>query len=201
MCMIHVELRPGGLEANCEGRIWTGELSAGESLPGFQLKHPITTADGVWTSSPSAGAPLSAVFSKVKRSENSQSENSQSENSGTCKEGPPQLQQICPQLLLAVQAVSGDCDKSMGELAKGKDMNPRMMALMANYTVLQVCCTDACTTVCPQHDVCTGAGAAPKNTNGSGAALKSAPASASDASHSMHATLTGFTVFLCALVL
>merc|ERR1712007_417298 len=60
-------------EANCGGRIWTGELSEEESLLGLQLKHPITTADGVWTSSPSEGAPLTTAFSKIKRSNNSQS--------------------------------------------------------------------------------------------------------------------------------
>jgi len=189
MCGIHIELRPGGLEEICGGRIWTGELSEEESLLGLQLKHPITTADGVWTSSPSEGAPLTTVFSKIKQSENSQSGNSQSENSGTCKEGPSQLQSLCPQLLLAVQAGSGNCDKSMGELAMGKDMNAQILALVANYTVLQACCTDACKTVCPQHAVCTGAGAAPTNTPASGT------------SHSMHVALTGFAAYMCALAL
>lgn len=189
MCGIHVELRPGGLEANCEGRIWTGELSEEEDLLGLQLKHPITSADGVWTSSPSEGAPLTTIFSKIKQSENSQSENSQSENSGTCKEGPPQLQSLCPQLLLAVQAGSGDCDESMGELAVGKDVNARIIDHIANYTVLQACCTDACKTVCPQHAVCTGAGDA------------TTVMPASGASHTMHVALTGFAAYMCALAL
>jgi len=189
MCGIHVELRPGGLEANCGGRIWTGELSEEESLLGLQLKHPITTADGVWTSSPSEGAPLTTVFSKIKQSDNSQSGNSQSGNSGTCKKGPPQLQSLCPQLLLAVQASSGDCDETMGELAMGKDINAQIIALIANYTVLQACCTDACKTVCPHHVVCTGAGAAPTGTPASGA------------SHSMHVAITGFVPYMCALAL
>mmetsp|Transcript_10309 Transcript_10309/g.30230 ORF Transcript_10309/g.30230 Transcript_10309/m.30230 type:complete len:548 (+) Transcript_10309:343-1986(+) len=165
MCWLHVNLRPGGLEANCGGRIWTGELSEEESLLGLQLKHPISTADGVWTSSPAEGAPLTTVFSNINQSENFQSGNSQSENSGTCKEGRPQLQSLCPQLLLVVQAGSGDCDKSMGELAMGKGMNARIAALRANYTLLQACCTDACKTACPQRAVCTGAGAAPERSS------------------------------------
>jgi len=93
------------------------------------------------------------------------------------------------ELLLAVQASSGDCDETMGELAMGKDINAQIIALIANYTVLQACCTDACKTVCPHHVVCTGAGAAPTGTPASGA------------SHSMHVAITGFVPYMCALAL
>lgn len=138
MCWSTFTLRPGGLKASCTGKIWTGSLSGTESLLGLQSRHPVATADGVWSGSSviSGGSVISAKYvtgSEVK-----------------CIDSPMAQPFCADQLVGRMNATFGaaGCDKTLDTMGVKND-------IFKASTPLQICCTEACKSLCPAHAKCS----------------------------------------------
>lgn len=141
MCWAGFTMANGGLRGKCVGQIWTGELSDKESGVGLELRHPVKTADGVWT-----GRDLRSGGTLVRSSISLDN---------ICEDNKMlKSRNLCTTIAGVVPKASASCSKQFGQL--GTEMGNKMLAsgALAKLMPLHVCCTSFCKEVCPGVNAC-----------------------------------------------
>eukprot|EP00747_Dinoflagellata_sp_TGD_P079662 gnl/TRDRNA2_/TRDRNA2_160597_c0_seq1.p1 gnl/TRDRNA2_/TRDRNA2_160597_c0~~gnl/TRDRNA2_/TRDRNA2_160597_c0_seq1.p1 ORF type:complete len:671 (+),score=101.03 gnl/TRDRNA2_/TRDRNA2_160597_c0_seq1:77-2089(+) len=137
MCWATLGIWPGTRESSCTGHVWSGELGDDEPLMGIAERHPEENAAIVWDgSSSTSGGQL------IKRPEGV------SLTDPRCKDAEL-FGDFCPLLIgQALQEKKEDgkslCSQDMGET----------MGFMEGATMLSMCCTQACSLMCGEEELC-----------------------------------------------
>jgi len=137
MCWASFKFAKGGLRGRCDGQIWTGELNDIESGVGLQSKHPLVSADGVWS-----GTDIKTGGDLVR-----------STGIEVCADHPL-IKQYCPMIVTMVPKANVTCKKTFGKLAKETKVAMLGINQLKNVMPLQACCSWFCKQVCPGDQVC-----------------------------------------------
>jgi dopamine beta-monooxygenase len=131
MCFAVFHGWPGNLDMHCEGEVWSGELSRGESPSAIGVTHPSSTAKFVWdgTIVGTGGFPIKMYGVDVDRGQ-------------WCKDVHPSCAGLVAQM--------PHCDVNLGF----------MNLAGPGVTVVGFCCQTACNSLCPEHERCSLSGPA-----------------------------------------
>eukprot|EP00928_Gymnodinium_smaydae_P080129 TRINITY_DN63900_c0_g1_i1.p1 TRINITY_DN63900_c0_g1~~TRINITY_DN63900_c0_g1_i1.p1 ORF type:complete len:612 (-),score=68.12 TRINITY_DN63900_c0_g1_i1:251-2086(-) len=133
MCWVTFQGWPDDVQAKCSGHIWLGELKADESGFGLAQRHPVSQATDVWDGTNVRFGGAKVMDGNV---------------SSTCSDNP-EAAEYCPIVIPMLQAQSQGQDESLCTA----DLS-RLAPQVAGQTMLSLCCTVACSTMCKNHELC-----------------------------------------------
>jgi len=124
MCWATFEFWPAGVDVTCQGELWDGELQVGESASGIETLHPMSEANFVLD-----GEDLLSGGNVIR-------------GVPKCADNPKMMQ--------------GDGWMTCSNIATFAQMRSEMNcdSKMMGATLLSVCCTELCESMCPEHEDC-----------------------------------------------
>jgi len=142
MCFAAYNGWPGNVTASCSGHLWTGELEPDESGLGLATRHPEIDAPNAFD-----GSSLSTGGWMI-----------HGEIPDVCYDDY-RVQKLCPIIIREVTKNNASCDHDAGtaimQMMRGSASGLwDNLELWQGSTLLNLCCSQACRSLCPDHELC-----------------------------------------------
>jgi hypothetical protein len=132
MCWAGFRTWPSTVKGTCEGSIWFGELSSDEPGMDIALRHPEKDAEWVWDGTRLVSGGRLVKFPPGESYVDPRCHDNQG------------FQESCP--ALTTRAEDMPCDGDISEAL------PHFQ--LQGATIMSLCCTLACSTLCGDHELC-----------------------------------------------